>query len=53
MAEPIYGVYEYPDLQTRQRLANMYEAVGFSRYFETSLTLGAHPSMPNGEFKIE
>ena len=37
-----FGVYEYPDLATRERLVNMYEEAHVGRYFESTLLLGKH-----------
>jgi hypothetical protein len=39
-----FGVYEYPDLATRERLANMYEEAQVGRYLESTLLLGKHPA---------
>ena len=41
-----FGVYEYPDLATRERLVNMFEETGFSRYVQTNLVIGKHPAVP-------
>jgi hypothetical protein len=48
-----FGVYEYPDLATRERLVNAYEAADFFRYFDYKLDIGKHPTGPGGSFKVD
>jgi hypothetical protein len=48
-----FGVYEYPDLSTREKLVNLQEAEDASRYFDFMLVIGKHPAGPGLGFKTE
>ena len=39
-----FGVYEYPDIEIREKLADLFEEMQASRYFETTLVIGKHPA---------
>ncbi len=39
-----FGVYEYPDIETREKLMELYEEQQFFRYVEPLFVLGRAPS---------